>query len=168
MQPPSPRKPEPDFRLEQTPRHPIASTHHPQEPADTALEDPAGVADHLVGTCDAGLVTAWAEHHGAEPATGQATASGPATVVVNDQGSGLRFNFPGASRFRGVTWEEWLAHFKDAGLVFVFEITPPAGTQVGARFGGAFYRMLSRRDWGHRPLATLATGADAGDQANDA
>ena len=98
----------------------------------------------------------------------EATASGPATVVVNDQGSGLRFNFPGASRFRGVTWEEWLAHFTDAGLVFVFEITPPAGTQVGARFGGAFYRMLSRRDWGDRPLATLATAADVGDQASDA
>jgi hypothetical protein len=155
MQPPPPRTPTPVFKLEQSPGQP-SSTHHPQEPPDTALEDTAGAAQHLVGTCDADLVRAWSEHHGAEPATGEATSSGPATVVVNDQGSGLRFNFPGAARFRGVAWEEWIAHFRGAELVFVFEIEPPAGTQSGGRFGGAFYRVLSRRAWGGRPLATLA------------
>lgn len=166
MQPPSPRPPAPGFKLEQKPRQHSTSTHHPQEPADTALEGAAGAAAHLVGTCDECLVKAWAEHHGAEPATGEATASGPATVVVNDQGSGLRFNFPGASRFRAVTWEEWLAHLAGARLVFVFEIAPPAGTQVGARFG-AFYRVLSRRDWGNRPLATLDAGASGAAQASE-
>lgn len=155
MQPPQPRTPAPGFKFEQAPRQP-SSTHHPQEPPDTALEDPSGAAQHLVGTCDADLVKAWAGHHGAEPATGEATESGPATVVVNDQGSGLRFNFPGAARFREVKWEEWLAHFSSAQLVFVFEIAPPAGSQSGARFGGAFYRMLPKSTWGDRPLATLA------------
>jgi hypothetical protein len=131
------------------------------------MEGPPSLGEHLVGTRDERLVQAWAEHHGAEPATGQATASGPATVVVNDQGSGLRFNFPGASRFRGVTWDEWLAHFAATGLVFVFEATPPAGSQVGGRFGGAFYRVLSEADWGNRPLAALATGAEDDDHARD-
>jgi hypothetical protein len=157
MQPPSPRKPVPQFRLEQEPRHPSASTHHPQEPTDMALGGAPHLDKHLAGTRDARLVRAWADYHGAEPATGEATASGPATVNVNDQGSGLRFNFPGAARFREVTWDEWLAHFDETGMVFVFEITPPAGTPSGARFGGAFYRLLSAQDWGNHPLATLAT-----------
>ena len=160
MQPPLPRSPVLDIRREDDHRQPSASTHHPQEPADTAIESPPGVAQQLVGTCDPRLVQAWAEHHGGEPATGEATASGPATIVVNDQGSGLRFNFPGASRFREVTWDEWLSHFTDHGLVFVFEATPQDGTQVGARFGGAFFRVLSKSEWGNRPLATLAPDAD--------
>ena len=156
MQPPTPRRPVPALTIEQTSRRPSASTHHPQEPPDTALEDFTGATDHVVGTCDEDLVKAWAEHHGAEPATGEATASGPATVDVNDQGSGLRFNFPGAARFREVTWEEWLTHFRRAQLVFVFEIGPPAGSQLGARFGGAFFRVLPKDAWGDRPLARIA------------
>jgi hypothetical protein len=93
MQPPLPRPPAPGFKIEPVPRQPF-STHHPQEPPDTAIADPEGAPQHLVGTCDERLVKAWAAHHGGEPATGEATASGPATMVVNDQGSGLRFNFP--------------------------------------------------------------------------
>ena len=156
MQPPTPGRPAPGVKLDQTPRHPSGSTHHPLEPPDTALEGSAGAAEHVVGTCDQDLVKAWAEHQGAERPPGEATTSGPATVTVNDQGSGLRFNFPGAARFRSVTWDEWLAHFSNTDLVFVFETTPPEGAQVNARFGGAFYRVLSKSAWGDRPLATLA------------
>ena len=166
MQPPLPRKPVPHVTIGKAPRHASASTHHPLEPADTAMDGPDGGAAHLVGTQDTGLLCAWAEHHGAEPATGQATASGPATVVVNDQGSGLRFNFPGTSKFRGLTWEEWLAHFVGADLVFVFEISPPAG-QSGARFGGAFYRIVTSADWGNKPLAHLTTPDGAASQSGD-
>ena len=164
MQPPLPGKPAPDVTLGVKSQRPSASTHHPLEPADTALSGPAAGAEHLVGTRDAELVRAWAAHQGAEPATGEATDSGPATVAVNDQGSGLRFNFPGASRFRGVSWDEWLAHFDNAGLVFVFEMPPPAGAPSGARFGGAFFRIVSSADWGDRPLATPASHADEGAQ----
>ena len=57
------------------------------------------------------VIRAWAERHKAEPATGEATASGPATVNVNDGGAGVRFNFPSAARFRPISWEEWFENF---------------------------------------------------------
>lgn len=151
MQPP--RKTAPEVTLGQDSRH-APSTRHPDAPADTAIDGPVGGAA-LAGTRDAALIRGWAEYHGAEPATGEATASGPATVSVNDQGSGLRFNFPGAARFREVTWDEWLGHFVTAGLVFVFEAPRPAADGAPARFGGAFYRVVSAVDWDDRPLAIL-------------
>jgi hypothetical protein len=167
MQPPLPRKPVPHVTIEKAlHRHASPSTHHPLEPADTAMESADGGAAPLVGTQDSRLLRAWAEYHGAEPATGQATASGPATVVVNDQGSGLRFNFPGTSKFRALTWEEWLGHFVGADLVFVFEIAPPVG-QSGARFGGAFYHILSSADWGGKPLAHVAEADEVHAQSGD-
>ncbi len=156
MQPPLPRKPSPHVNVADDPRRLSASTHHPQEPADTALEGATAGSAHLVGTRERELVRAWADHQGAEPATGEATASGPATLDVNDQGTGLRFNFPGAGRFREVSWDEWLEHFATAELVFVFETAPPAGAQSGSHFGGAYYRIVSAAEWGDRPLATLA------------
>ena len=151
MQPP--RKPAPEVTLGQDSRH-APSTRHPDAPPDTLVDSPVGSAA-LAGTRDPALICGWAEYHGAEPATGEATASGPATVSVNDQGSGLRFNFPGAARFREVTWDEWLGHFAAAGLVFVFEAPRPAIDGAPARFGGAFYRVVSAADWDDRPLATL-------------
>lgn len=112
---------------------------------------------HLVGTRDANLVAAWAAHHGAEPATGQQTASGPATVDVNDHGTGLRFNFPGAARFRPVSWAEWLAQFERDDLVFVYESAVPDEGPPRPRFGGAYYRLMPAAQWGDNPLASLAT-----------
>ena len=165
MQPPPPRKPAPHVNLAAETRRPsAAATHHPLEPADTALDGPGDGTAHLVGTREQKLVRAWADYQGALPATGEATASGPATVDVNDQGTGLRFNFPGASRFREVSWEEWTGHFDEAELVFVFEMTRPADAQSGSRFGGAFYRIVSSAEWGERPLATLATEGQADPQ----
>ena len=121
-----------------------------------ALGGAPRVDEHLAGTRDGRLIQAWADYHGAEPATGEATASGPATISVNDQGSGLRFNFPGASRFRDVSWAEWLGHFAALGLVFVFEAPQPESDGTPGRFSGAFYRVVSALDWDDRPLATLS------------
>jgi hypothetical protein len=74
-----------------------------------------------LATRDPVLIRQWAERHHAEPATGEATSSGPATVCVNDGGAGIRFNFPGLGRFRAITWEEWLDHFERHQLTFVYE-----------------------------------------------
>ena len=74
-----------------------------------------------VATRDPDVIRAWATRHGAEPATGEATASGPATIDVNDGGVGIRFNFPGVGRFRPISWDEWFEHFNRYRLVFVCE-----------------------------------------------
>ena len=75
----------------------------------------------VFATQDRGTIRQWAQSRQAEPATGEATASGPATVDVNDGGAGARFNFPGASRFRPISWQEWFDNFERHGLMFVFE-----------------------------------------------
>ena len=72
-------------------------------------------------TRDHGVIRDWAARHKAEPATGEATSSGPATVDVNDGGAGVRFNFPSAARFRPISWEEWFGNFDAYGLTFVYE-----------------------------------------------
>lgn len=72
-------------------------------------------------TTDHDVIRQWAARHSAEPATGEATASGPATVAVNDGGAGIRFNFPGVARFRPISWEEWFEHFERHGLAFAFD-----------------------------------------------
>ena len=82
------------------------------------------------------VIRRWAERRHAEPATGEATESGPSTLVVNDHGTGIRFNFPGAGRFRPIAWDEWFRNFDDYGLVFVYE------REVGKHSPAARYRML--------------------------
>lgn len=72
-------------------------------------------------TRDKDLIRLWASRHRAEPATGEATPSGPATIDVNDGGAGIRFNFPGAARFRPISWDEWFDNFDRFRLVFVYE-----------------------------------------------
>ena len=72
-------------------------------------------------TNDHDVIRRWAARRGAEPATGEATASGPATIDVNDGGAGIRFNFPGVHRFRPISWDEWLEHFDKHDLLFVYE-----------------------------------------------
>lgn len=76
---------------------------------------------HSVATRDHDIIRAWAARHHAEPATGEATASGPATVNVTDGGVGIRFNFPGVGPFRNISWDEWLSHFDRYRLLFVYE-----------------------------------------------
>ena len=71
---------------------------------------------------------------GAEPATGEATPSGPASVLkVADGGTGLRFNFPGVSPFRAISWDEWLDHFTSHDLTFVYDDAEP-GRPTSARY----------------------------------
>jgi hypothetical protein len=87
--------------------------------AEAASGSPA--APRALATRDHVVIRQWAERHHAEPATGEATSSGPATVCMNDGGAAIRFNFPGLSRFRPITWEEWLHHFEQHQLTFVYE-----------------------------------------------
>lgn len=72
-------------------------------------------------TSDHEVIRLWADSRQAEPATGEETPSGPATVNVNDDGAGIRFNFPGASPFRPISWEEWFDNFDRNRLLFVYE-----------------------------------------------
>jgi hypothetical protein len=80
----------------------------------------------VAATRDHQLIQRWAAQHQAEPATGEQTASGEGTVHVNDGGAGIRFNFPAASRFRPITWDEWFDNFETHELVFVYERDPAA------------------------------------------
>ncbi len=99
----------------------------------------------ILATRNADLIRQWAERRQATPATGEASGSGPATSVsVNDEGAGIRFNFPGLSPFRDITWAEWLEHFARHELVFVFEDTLSDGTMSNR------YRMVRATEWdGH-------------------
>jgi Protein of unknown function (DUF2934) len=97
-------------------------------------------------TRDHEVIRGWAERHCAEPATGEATSSGPATVNVNDGGAGVRFNFPSAGRFRPISWEEWFENFDAYELTFVYEeeVADRAYEYFQAR-GGEHGR--DREDW---------------------
>jgi len=99
-------------------------------------------------TTDHEIIRRWAARHSAEPATGTATISGPATVDVNDGGAAVRFNFPGASRFRPITWDEWFEHFDRHHLAFAFdeEVQDRAYEIWQARGGGHGHDL---DDWFH-------------------
>jgi hypothetical protein len=85
-------------------------------------EQPPGA---ILATDDDVVIRQWAARHDAEPATGEATASGPATVDVHDGDAGIRFNFPGVARFRPISWDEWLGNFRRHALIFVYEQDTP-------------------------------------------
>ena len=88
----------------------------------------------VLATRDHEIIRAWAKRVGAEPATGEETASGPSTPLkVEDQGTGLRFNFPGVSRFREISWTEWFDHLNSHDLTFVYENERP-GEPPNARY----------------------------------
>ena len=104
--------------------HPLLPDTPPVHRVDCSNEgaQPAGAT---VATDDRELIRAWASRHSAEPATGEATASGPATVNVQDGGAGIRFNFPAAARFRPISWDEWFQNFDEHALLFVYERDGP-------------------------------------------
>jgi hypothetical protein len=85
-------------------------------------------------TRDHTIIRQWATLRQAEPATGEATASGPATVEVNEGGAGIRFNFPAAARFRPITWEEWFENFERHRLTFVYEEPLTDANRTGYTF----------------------------------
>lgn len=95
--------------------------------------------DGTVATDDQDVIREWAARQGAEPATGEATSSGPATIHVHDGGAGIRFNFPAAAQYRPLTWDEWFENFTRHDLMFVFE-----GERPG-RPPSAWYRLVPRQ-----------------------
>lgn len=104
--------------------------------AHSSTEHPPGA---VLATDDHELIRQWAARHDAEPATGEATQSGPATLDVKDEGTGIRFNFPAAGRFRPITWDEWFDNFTRHDLMFVFERDAPERTPT------ARYRLVPRK-----------------------
>lgn len=94
--------------------------------------------DAVVTTDDHDEIREWAARHDAEPATGEATESGPATVNVQDQGAGIRFNFPAAAPFRPISWEEWFENFARHRLMFVYE------RDVAGRPPSNWYRLVPK------------------------
>ena len=101
------------------------------------------VVDGMVATRDHAVIQRWADVRHAEPATGQTTRSGPATIDANDGGSGVRFNFPGAARFRPITWEEWFESFDQYQQVFVYK-EPLTDSR------NALYRIENMETWRRR------------------
>jgi hypothetical protein len=92
-----------------------------------------GEQDAVLATDDREAIRRWAAERRADPATGEATRSGPATRDVQDGGTGLRFNFPGAALFRPIGWDEWFENFQARGLLFVYERETP-GRPPGNRY----------------------------------
>jgi hypothetical protein len=95
----------------------------------------------VLSTRDRQVIRDWAVAMGAEPATGEASESGPSSSMkVADGGSGLRFNFPGFGRFRVISWDEWFDHFNRHDLTFVFEQSEDAAALT------ARYRLVRTED----------------------
>jgi hypothetical protein len=96
----------------------------------------------LSATQDHDVIRQWADRLQAQPATGESSPSGPATIDVRDGGAGIRFNFPGAARFRPISWSEWFEHFERHHLVFVY--AEPRAEEVASRA----YELWQRRGGG--------------------
>jgi hypothetical protein len=101
-------------------------------------DSPAGP----VATRDHEVIRRWAARRQAEPATGEATATGPATADIHDGGAGIRFNFPGFGRLRPITWAEWFDNFERHQLTFVYDGQPEADQSARPR-----YRIVKTADW---------------------
>jgi hypothetical protein len=125
---------------------------HKRVPVVTA-ENGAGSQKGPVATRDHGVIRRWAARRRAEPATGEATASGPATADIQDGGAGIRFNFPGFARLRPITWEEWFDNFERHQLIFVYEDHHEEQPEVYEDHSEAAeplsprYRIVKTEDW---------------------
>jgi hypothetical protein len=116
----------------------------PQQHRVPKLRAGDGLPDdgRTVATQDPEVIQGWARRRHAIPATGERSVSGPAvTVNVQDGGTGIRFNFPGVSPFREVSWEEWLDHFRQHQLTMVFEERTEDGTLSNR------YRLVREEEW---------------------
>ena len=101
---------------------------------------PLAPSEHVVFTRDHDIIRDWANSRQARPATGEATASGPATVDVKDGGAGVRFNFPGTGAYRPIEWDEWFENFDQHQCAFVYDkegSTPPSNR----------YRIVKASEW---------------------
>lgn len=120
--------------------------------AHVSEHNSAGRTASVFATQDHATIRGWAVARQAQPATGEATASGPSSDLhVADGGAGLRFNFPGIGSFRPIEWDEWLAHFDRHGLLFVFENDDRAarGPELAGPAGAIShrYRIVKADDW---------------------
>jgi hypothetical protein len=111
-----------------------------------------------LATRDHEQIRRWSARHRADPATGELTRSGPATVHVRDGGAGIRFNFPGTGRFRPITWDEWFEHFERHHMMFVYEeeVVDRAYDVWQARGGGHGH---DRGDWFDAERQLAAAGS---------
>ena len=113
----------------------------------SAQREPSG--PRAMVTKDHDLIRRWAERRGAVPATGEATASGPATMKVNDGGAGIRFNFPGlhpSGPFRGMNGSR-ISMYHDLEFVYEEEVAdrPASSGKRGAASLGGIAKIGSRR-----------------------
>jgi hypothetical protein len=113
----------------------------PRNIPDVKADTPCDRMGAVVSTRDHVLIRQWAEQRKAEPATGEATRSGPATVHVEDGGAGVRFNFPGHAPFRSISWEEWFENFDSHGCAFVYDNDSPDAPQ------SLRYRIVNAAEW---------------------
>jgi hypothetical protein len=105
-----------------------------QKVVNVTRETATGASAEVLSTRDEEVIREWARRVQAEPATGEATGSGPASSLkVVDGGTGLRFNFPSVSRFREISWAEWFEHFNSHDLTFVYD-NPELGPPPSARY----------------------------------
>ena len=104
------------------------------------IDGPFRGSTSVVFTRDHDVIRRGAADRHAEPATGEATGTGPATSKVNDGGAGVRFNFPGLGVFRPISWEEWLANFDVHECAFIFDGEP-------SRPLSSRYRIVKAADW---------------------
>jgi hypothetical protein len=122
------------------------TVHRQSVPEDGRIQRVNFVAEFVnafsdaVLTCEHDVIRQWAEIRHAEPATGEATSSGPQTIHVIDGGAGIRFNFPGAAAFRPISWEEWFENFDHHHCAFVFDNDD--STPLSNR-----YRIVNAKDW---------------------
>jgi hypothetical protein len=121
----------------------LLPTHHSvrEVVGDTLMDE----SNTTLTTRDRDVIRQWASRRGAEPATGEATASGHATVAIADTGAGIRFNFPGVGPFRPIAWDEWFANFDQYQLTFVYEDAVDDGAAPSCR-----YRIVSTSDLENR------------------
>jgi hypothetical protein len=112
--------------------------HVPEIPSS----DDRAASAPVISTRDHELIRQWAEKRRAEPATGEQTASGPASLHVNDQGAGVRFNFPGMAKFRPISWDEWFENFDTHGCIFVCDNEARDGGTISSR-----YQIVKHDDW---------------------
>jgi hypothetical protein len=108
--------------------------------AGVRADMPLAPSTQVVFTRDHEVIRHWAEKRQAVPATGEATASGPATVDVQDGGAGVRFNFPGTGTYRPISWDEWFGNFDTHECAFVYDndATAPASNR---------YRIVKAAEW---------------------
>jgi hypothetical protein len=109
----------------------LPKRHTVRQVDDDTLWEASGAT---LSTRDHNVIRQWASRRGAEPATGEATASGPATIAIADTGAGIRFNFPGLGPFRPISWEEWFANFDQHQLAFVYEDADDEGAALSYRY----------------------------------